>query len=261
MRDVFEELYANEPLDPMEAARRGARPALRARFYRKAGVGERGVEGYPVQLDGRPVRSPAKAVLAAPTHELALAISAEWDAQRDRVDPARMPLTRLANSIIDGVVRNPGPVAAEIEKYLGSDLLLYRAVEPEGLVVSQARHWNPVLDWAREELGAHFVPVEGIGYVAQPKEAVAAAAGAFPKHAWRLGAANSVTSLTGSALLALALARGRLDAAAAWAAAHVDEDWNMETWGRDQQALARRDFRYAEMEAAALILTKLHEDG
>jgi len=259
MRDIFEDLYANVPLDPMEAARRGARPNLRARFYRKAGIGEGGADGFPILLDGRPVRSPAKAALAAPSRELASAIASEWDAQRDRVNPARMPLTRLANSIIDGVVRNPGPVAAEVEKYLGSDLVLYRASEPEGLVANQAKHWDPVVLWARDELGARFVLVEGIGFVAQPPEAIAAAARIIPKDAWRLGAVNSVTSLTGSALIALALARGRLNVGAAWAAAHVDEDWNMETWGRDEQALARRDFRFAEMQAAVLILTSLRE--
>ncbi len=259
MRDILEELYANQPLDPVEAARRGARPALRARFYKKAGIGDEGAGGFPVLLDGRSVRSPARAELAAPSRELARAIAAEWDAQRDQVDPARMPLTRLSNSIIDGVVRSPGPVAAEVEKYLGSDLVFYRADEPAGLVASQSQHWNPVLDWARDELGARFVLVEGIGFVAQPPEAIAAVVCVIPKDPWQLGAVNSVTSLTGSALIALALAHGRLDAAAAWAAAHVDEDWNMQTWGRDEQALARRDFRYAEMQAAALVLDLLRQ--
>jgi chaperone required for assembly of F1-ATPase len=259
MRDIFEELNANQPLDPMEAARRGARPSLRARFYKQAAIGEQNASGFPVLLDNRPVRTPAKGELAGPSRGLALAIAAEWDAQRDKVDPARMPLTRLANSIIDGVVTNPGPVAAEVRKYLGSDLVLYRASEPDGLVANQINHWNPVVDWARDELGARFVLAEGFTFVAQPPEAIAAAAGAIPTDAWRLGAVNSVTSLTGSALIALALAYGKLDAATAWAAAHVDEDWNMQTWGRDEQALARRDFRYAEMQAAAQVLAMLRE--
>ena len=114
--------------------------------------------------------------MAAPVRALAQALAAEWDAQQDKVDPAAMPLTRLANSIIDGVAPSPAPVAAEIEQYLGTDLLFYRAAEPAGLVASQRQHWDPVLDWAREHLGARFVLAEGIVHVAQPEAAVAAAA-------------------------------------------------------------------------------------
>ncbi len=255
MRDIFTEVFASEPIDPMESARRGARANLRARFYKSAGIGEAGEGGFPVLLDGRPVRTPAKALLAAPTRHLAESLAAEWEAQRDMVDPARMPLTRLANSIVDGVVSRPGPVADEIEKYLGSDMVLYRASEPEGLVASQVEHWNPVVAWARDSLGAHFRLVEGIGFVAQPPEAIAAAMQAVPRDAWRLGAVNSATSLTGSALIALAFAHGQLDVEAAWAAAHADEDWNIAKWGRDEQAMARRDFRFAEMQAAAQVLS------
>jgi chaperone required for assembly of F1-ATPase len=257
MRDIFTEVFESEPIDPMESARRGARPNLRARFYQSAAAGEPGEGGVPVLLDGKPVRTPAKATLAAPSRELAHALAAEWDAQRDVIDPARMPLTRLANAIIDGVVKKPEPVTAEIERYLGSDLLFYRADEPEGLVAAQAQHWDPILQWAHESFGARFVLVQGITFAAQPAEAVAAAAKAIPKHPWRLGAMNSATALTGSALLALALAHGRLDVDAAWAAAHVDEDWNMAKWGRDAQALERRAYRFTEMRAAALVLTEL----
>ncbi len=180
------------------------------------------------------MRTPAKAALAAPSRELAQALAAEWDAQRDTIDPARMPLTRLANAIIDGVVKKPEPVAAEIEKYLGSDLLFYRADEPEGLVAAQAQHWDPVLQWAHETFGARFVLAQGITFVAaargsgrrrgegDPAASLAARRGEFRDRADRLG------------LLALALAHGRLDVDAAWAAAHVDEDWNMAKWGRDE---------------------------
>jgi chaperone required for assembly of F1-ATPase len=260
MRDIFTN-DAGKPANPMEAAQRAARPNLRARFYKSAKVGAAGEGGFPILLDGRPVRTPARAPLAAPSRELAQALVDEWDARRDVVDPARMPLTRLANAIIDGVVKNPGPVAAEIEKYLGSDLLFYRAGEPEGLVAGQAKYWDPILQWARETFGAHFVLTEGITFAAQPAEAVAAAAKAIPRDPWRLGAVNSATALTGSALLGLALAAGRLDADAAWAAAHVDEDWNMAQWGRDEQALKRRAERFAEMQAAAQVLSLTKESS
>src|SRR5262245_20643476 len=140
MRDIFEEVFASEPVDPMQAAKRGMRPKLRARFYEHAEAGNEAGQGVPVLLDGKPIRTPAKEVLAAPSLQLAQAIAAEWDAQREAIDPALMPLTRLANAIIDGVVKRPQPAAAEIEKYLGSDLLFYRAEEPERLVALQAKH-------------------------------------------------------------------------------------------------------------------------
>jgi chaperone required for assembly of F1-ATPase len=256
MRDIFSDIFADQPGDPTEAARRAMRPQLRARFYAQAGLRE-GPEGFEVQLDGKPVRTPARALLAAPARPLAEAIAAEWQAQRETIDPATMPLTRLANAVIDGVRATRGPVAGEIEKYLGSDLLFYRADAPAGLIAAQARHWDPVLTWAREAFGARFVLAEGVVFVNQPAEAVAAARAAMPQDPWRLGAVSSATGLTGSALLALALAHGRLTADEAWAAAHVDEDWNMATWGRDELALERRAFRFREMAAAALVLETL----
>jgi chaperone required for assembly of F1-ATPase len=170
-----------------------------------------------------------------------------------------MPLTRLANAVIDAVAHKPVPVTDEIAKYLGSDLLFYRADTPEGLVARQTEHWDPVLAWARDELGARFVLVQGVIYAEQPPEAVAAARAAIPadaslKEIWRLGAVSSITTLTGSALLALALAHRAIDVETAWAAAHVDEDWQMVQWGRDTVALDRRAFRYTEMQAAAIVL-------
>jgi chaperone required for assembly of F1-ATPase len=255
MRDLFTEVFENQPLDPTEAARRAMRPRLRKRFYKKAAAGA----GGQVLLDGKPVMTPARRPLAAPTRALAEAIAAEWEAQTEVIDPARMPLTRLANAIIDAVAEKPGEVASEIEKYLGSDLVCYRAETPAGLIEKQAQAWDPVLAWARSTLGARFVLGEGVMHVAQSDAAIAAARAAIPADAWRLGALGAITSLTGSALIALALAAGALDLEAAWAAAHVDEDWQMAQWGQDELALARRNFRYAEMAAAATVLRLTEE--
>jgi chaperone required for assembly of F1-ATPase len=252
MRDVFEDIFQHRS-DPIEAARRNMRPALRARFYTTAEVGE-AEGGYAVLLDSRPVRTPARRTLSAPARELAELIAAEWDAQREAVDPAAMPLTRLANSIVDGVAPRPTPVADEIAKYLESDLLFYRAEGPEGLVARQARHWDPPVEWARDELGARFVLAQGVSFARQSPEAIARARAAIPSDPWRLGALNVVTALTGSALLALALSAGKLSLDAVWTAAHVDEDWNMEFWGRDELALQRRAFQFAEVQAAATVL-------
>lgn len=254
MRDIFNEIFENQPLDPTEAARHGARPRLRKRFYRHAAVGERTEQGYPVLLDGKPVYTPGRSALAAPRRALAERIAQEWDAQEGEIDPARMPLTRLANAVIDAVAEKPKAVVAEIEKYLGSDLIFYRADTPESLVARQTQHWDPMLAWARDTLGARFVLGAGVVHVKQPDDAVAAARTAIPSEPWRLGAVSSITALTGSTLLALALAAGALDAEAAWAAAHVDEDWQMQQWGRDELALARRAFAYAEFLAAAEVL-------
>ena len=256
MRDLFEEIFAHQPLDPTEAARRGMRPHLRRRFYARAEVAE-GEGGFAVLLDGRPVKTPARRTLAAPTRALAEALAAEWEAQRDVVDPAKMPLTRLVNSIIDGVADAPAAVAAEAEKYLASDLVCYRAEGPDGLVARQAGAWDPVIAWAREALGAGFVVAAGMVFVVQPDAALAAARAALPRDPWRLGAFHAVTTLTGSALIALAVLNGRLGVEEAWRAAHVDEDWNMDFWGRDELALERRAARYAEMQAACLVLRTL----
>jgi chaperone required for assembly of F1-ATPase len=253
MRDVFEEIFAQQPLDPNEAARRSMRPALRQRFYKEAAV-EGCAEGFCLLLDGKPVKTPKRRVLAAPGRALAEAIAAEWNAQQEVVDPRSMPLTRLANAIIDGVADAPAAVAGEIAKYLGSDLLLYRAAEPPGLLERQQMHWDPIVAWAREELGARFILAEGVVFVAQPGEALAAARSAIPADPWKLGALSAITTLTGSALLALALVRGRLSVEEAWDAAHVDEDWQMQQWGGDDSALGRRAYRFAEMQAAAMVL-------
>jgi chaperone required for assembly of F1-ATPase len=253
LRDIFTDLFANERPDPVEAARRAMRPPLPRRFYQQTGV-EDADGGFRVVLDGRPVRTPARGFLIAPSRRLAQAVAAEWDGQGDTIDPASMPLTRLANSIIDGVAAALEPVAADVEKYLGSDLLFYRAEGPQRLIERQRQLWDPVLAWTREELGARFVLAQGVVHAVQPDGAIAAARRAIPADPWRLGAVHVLTTLTGSALLALAVLRGQLSADEAWTAAHVDEDWNMEQWGRDEIALARRAARRAEMDAAATVL-------
>jgi chaperone required for assembly of F1-ATPase len=253
MRDIFDDIYKHSPLDPEESVRRNMRVDLRKRFYEKTSVG--GTEGaFGILLDGKPVKTPARRILAAPTRALAELIANEWDAQKETIDPGKMPLTRLANSIIDGVADAPEPVAEEIEKYLGSDLLFYRADGPEGLTQAQEQHWDPVVAWARDDLGARFILAEGVVFAPQPEVAIQAARRAIPANPWALGAVHSVMTLTGSALLALALAAGRLDAEAVWAAAHVDEDWNLSRWGQDEVAAARRAHRYEEMQAAAQVL-------
>jgi chaperone required for assembly of F1-ATPase len=254
MREIFTEIFENQPLDPTKAARRVVRPRLPQRFYNRTHTGDASERGVAILLDGKPVLTPSRRALAAPSRALAQAIAAEWDAQTDVIDPARMPLTRLANAVIDAVSETPQPVADEVAKYIGTDLLFYRAEAPAGLIEKQGQAWDPVLAWAREKFGARFVLAQGVVYVPQPHEAVAVARAAIPTEPWRLGAVSSITTLTGSGLLALALAHDALVADAAWAAAHVDEDWQMSQWGRDELALKRRAFRFAEFRAAVAVL-------
>src|SRR3954454_629991 len=142
MRDLFDDISKNQPLDTTETARRSMRPQLRRRFYQR-GEGEASDNALRIALDGRPLRTPARHALAAPTSALAQALAAEWEAQRDVIDPARMPLTRLANSIIAGVGEVPGPVPAEVERSLACDLVFYRAPGPAGLVARQSAAWDP----------------------------------------------------------------------------------------------------------------------
>jgi chaperone required for assembly of F1-ATPase len=228
------------------------------RFYVAATVGE--IDGgFAVLLDGRAARTPAKLKLVAPTHSLAEAIAAEWAAQGEMIDASAMPLTRLANSALDGVARALRETATEVANYAGADLVCYRGVEPQDLADRQAEAFDPVLQWAETALGARFVLAGGVMHVAQPESALAAVRAAVDTHAepFALTALHGLTSLSGSALIALMIADGALAAEAGWRAAHVDEDFQIERWGADVEAERRRDTRWREFAAAAFTLERL----
>ena len=242
-------------VDPMEAARRLTAPPRQARFYKEARMAA-GADGYTLQLDGRRAMTPGRRPLTVPGAGLADAIAAEWNAQTDVIAPATMPVTRLANTAIDGVAERLAEVRGEVLAYAGTDLLFYRAGEPEGLVARQQAAWDPILAWAENRYGARFVLAEGIVHVEQPPATLAALAAALERFdaPFRLAALHLATTLSGSALIALALAEGARDAETAWTAAHVDEDWNIFEWGEDAEAAARRAQRFADFKAAALAL-------
>lgn len=233
-------------------AQRIDRPALPKRFYKDVATRQQEGGGFAVALDGRPLRTPAKQPLALPSSELAEAVADEWRAQGVEIDPASMPLTKIVNSALDGVTGREAEVAADIVAYAGSDLVCYRADAPAELVARQAAAWDPVIAWARDSLGARFVLAEGVMPVAQPPEALEAVASALEgKSALWLGALHVMTTLTGSGLIALGHVRGALPAEAAWAAAHVDDDYQIEQWGEDAEAAVRRALRRAEFMAAS----------
>jgi chaperone required for assembly of F1-ATPase len=257
MRELFDEVAGKSLLDPEEAVRRTTRGPRRSRFYKEAAFAE-ATDGFSITLDGKPVRTPSGRALIAPTRDIAQAIAAEWNAQQEFIDPLTMPMTRFANSVVEGVVDQAGAVADDVLKYLGTDMLFYRAGHPEALVAREAALWDPVLFWAASELGAHFILAEGIMHVRQPDSAIAAARAILPAAPWPIAALHVVTTLTGSALLALALSRGFLDAEQVWKAAHADEDWNIEKWGADEEVAARRAARLVDFNAAAWILNRLN---
>lgn len=230
---------------------------LPRRFYKEVSVAPRD-GGFAILLDGRPVRTPLKQLLLLPRAPLADAVAAEWQAQGEHIDPAVMPLTKLANTAIDRVA---GPerqrIHDEIAGFAANDLLCYFADSPAELVRRQNAAWSPVLAWAAADLGARFVTATGVMHQPQPPEAIAAVrAGLARLGEHELCAAHNLATLTGSTLIALALALGgSLGADDAWAAAHVDEDWQIEHWGEDAEAMQRRVLRRAEFDATLSYLT------
>ncbi|WP_298255348.1 ATP12 family protein [Bradyrhizobium sp.] len=258
MRELFDEAANRSNSNPMQAAQRAARAVQRKRFYQDTGVGEAD-GGFTVTLDGKAIKTPSGRTVIVPVRSLAETIAAEWNAQGEVIDPTTMPATRFANSVAQGVTDNAQAVADDVAKYFGSDLLFYRAGHPEGLVAREAEHWDPILFWAAETLGAHFMLAEGGMHVRQPDPAIAAACGALPDDPWAIAAVHVITTVTGSALLALALSHRVIDPDQAWAAAHVDEDWNAEQWGVDEEAAARKAAKLVDFNAATGVLKALHQ--
>ncbi|GAB4362181.1 MAG: ATP12 family chaperone protein [Oricola sp.] len=260
MRDILSlaDPEGGKKPDPVKSAQASMRKPLPKRFYKQVETGERD-GAWHVLLAGRAVKTPGRNALALATADAAALVAAEFDAQGEELDPAAMPCYRLANTALDGVAADMQAVLEDILRYSGSDLLFYRAESPRELAERQRELWDPVIDWAEGLAGGRFNLAEGIVHVAQPRETVAAL-GVHLKTASDpvvLAAIHSMTTLTGSALLALAVWKGELDAAAAWTAAHVDEDWNIAQWGEDAEAKDRRARRWAEMDAADRLVKAL----
>jgi len=245
------------PAKPSAGRVAKAKRGLPKRFYEEATTAPEG-EGVAVLLDGKPIRTPAKARLSVSSHDLAEAIAEEWRSQGEHIDPSTMKLTKLANSAIDGVSGRETAVLDDLMAFAASDLLCYRADAPEGLIAKQTEHWDPLLAWAKRDLGAPLNLAQGVVHVSQPQgslESIKAEFGTF--NAFGLAALHVITSLTGSTLLGLAVALGRLTPDEAWEAAHVDEDWQIGQWGQDAEAAQRRALRRQEFDAACRLLNLL----
>jgi chaperone required for assembly of F1-ATPase len=231
-----------------------AKRGLPKRFYTQVSVTETAGACH-ILLDGRSVRTPGKRLLALPGAALAEAVAAEWRAQGAVIDPTTMPLTRIVNAALDGVAGREAEVRADVVKYAGSDLLCYRAEGPPELVERQRRHWDPLIAWASSSIGCRLKIAHGVMPLRQSEEMLERLAARIAGlDALRLAALHVATTLTGSALLALALAEGRIDRQEAWAAAQVDEDFQVEQWGEDGEAVARARVRRAELDAASRVL-------
>lgn len=221
------------------------------RFWTSAQVVET-VGGYTIHLDGRPVRTPAKAALVLPTRALAAEIATEWDAQEGLIRPATMQLTRSANSAIDKVTPNLPGVFAEITGFGASDLICYRAEAPQALADRQAQAWDPLLDWAATYLGAPLKVTQGIVPIAQPPESLGRLTGHVENlPPFVLTALHDLVALSGSLIIGLRALHPGADIGALWQASRIDEDWQVECWGADDEAAAMAAAREAAFHHAA----------
>ncbi|AAL52161.1 ATP12 family chaperone protein [Brucella melitensis] len=257
MRDILSDLEAGKQLsdeNPIVRAQKQMQAQLPKRFYEKAEVAE-SEGGFAVHLDGRPVKTPARNLLLLPTRAAAQIVADEFAAQEKLIDPGKMPATRLVNTAIDGIAQDPQAVFEDILHFAGTDMLCYRADSPQELVSRQTENWDPLIDWM-ESLGARFALAEGVMHVEQPREAIAAFSVHMAgfKDPLALAALHTMTTLMGSAIIALAVAKGEISAEKGWAIAHIDEDWTIEHWGSDAEAIERRKNREIEMMVAARLL-------
>lgn len=228
------------------------------RFYTDVAVVAQ-VDGYAIHLDGRPVRTPARAPLLLPALSLAQAVADEWRAQGEEIDPAGMAFTGLANAAIDHIAPNPAPFAADIAAYATTDLLCYRAQGPQTLVDRQVAAWDRLLDWARTRYDVAFVTTQGILPVPQPEETLArlraAVLGLDP---FMLAGLSTLVTISGSLVCGLAIVAGGHDVDAIWHAAEIDDAWQVERWGEDDQAAARTAKRQADFAMAGAFCAMSH---
>ena len=220
------------------------------RFYKQVSVPSDG-SGWRVLLDGKPIRTPAKAAQLVPSEALAQVMALEWSAQGEEIDPAAFIFCDMADYAIDVVARDPAAAAADLLRYAETDTLCYRAEAGEALHDRQIEVWEPLLCAAETRWDVHFERVDGILHRPQPPATLARMAAVLaPLDAFTLGALTTLTTLTASLVIGLAALEPEANAEALWAAANIEEDWQTELWGKDAEALALRARRLAEFSAA-----------
>ncbi|KIC41083.1 ATPase [Ruegeria sp. ANG-R] len=225
------------------------------RFWTESAVVESD-GGYTIELDGRRVKTPAKVALSLPTRAMAEAVAEEWDAQEKEIDPATMPFTRSANAAIDKVQHQHGEVADLLADYGDSDLLCYRATHPEALQKRQSEAWDPALDWAAETLDARLVPLAGVVHQPQAPEALQTLRNrVHALNAFQLAAFHDLVSLSGSLVLGFAATQDWRKPDEIWRISRLDELWQIEQWGHDDEAHAA-----AEVKKSAFLHAKRFYD-
>ena len=231
----------------------------RKRFWKAVGV-EAKSGGYAITLDEQSLQTPDRKALVVPARALAVGIATEWDAVQGTIRPQEMPLTRAANVAIDRVAPQASIVAEAIAAYGNADLICYRAEAPEPLVRRQAEAWDPMIGWAAQALYADLRPVRGVMHRAQPPGALTALRRAVDVYdPFHLTGLHELVALSGSLVLGLAVARGRLSGATAWTLSRIDEDWQSEQWGSDDDADALAEGRRCDFLAAETYLRLLDE--
>ena len=224
------------------------------RFWKEANA-VAGSSGWTIELDGRPVRTPSRALLQLPSEPLARAIAQEWQDAGETVEPRAMPLTGLANAALDHVQPDPEAFAAGLARYGESDLLTYRADSPQPLVERQAAAWDPLLQWARRRYDVDFVVTQGVSFVPQAPNTVTRLAHAVTSlDPFELAGLSPLVTIGGSLIAALAVAEGDVGAEAAWEAVSLDEAWQLEQWGSDSEAEAALENRRRDFMAGARFL-------
>lgn len=214
------------------------------RFWKDATV-DAVAGGFAVLLDGRSVKTPAKTPLVVPTRAMAAAVAAEWAAQEDEIDPLSMPVTRSANAALDKVAAQRDEVADMLAEYGGTDLLCYRATSPAELIERQAEQWDPLLDWAAERFGARLVPVSGVMHVPQDADSLKILRAEVHKLGnFELAAFHDLVGLSGSLIIALASLRENTDIEALWRVSRLDELWQEEQWGEDDEAVQQAEIKH-----------------
>jgi chaperone required for assembly of F1-ATPase len=238
--------------NPMKRAQKQMLTPLVKRFYKVVSVVEQGGH-HVVLLDGKPVKTPARKDLAFPTAHAAQLVAAEFAAQNTEINPIKMPYTRLANTAIDGVSQEIDALVEDIKRFCGNDLICYRADSPDGLVLRQTDAWDKYLDWIKAEFGVRLNMTEGVMHVQQSPSSIEAFGKSLVRYkdAFSLSCLHAMTTLLGSAVMALSIAEAKYEPEQVWADAHVDEDWTSDNWGTDTEAMQRRDARWIEMNAAA----------
>lgn len=224
------------------------------RFYKQASAAE-GADGFAVHLDGRPVKTPAGRRLAVPFRPLAEAMAEEWEAQVEEIKPHTMPMTQLASTALDRIGPERATILDQLARFADTDLLCYRADFPPDLVKRQTSQWQPLLDWAAELTGGRLAVTSGVVAVVQPAEAVAALTGRLASYDdWQLTAAQAACAASGSLVLALALVEGRLSGEQTYEISQLDETYQIEQWGEDAEAAARRAALRRDIVAAERLL-------